>query len=350
MIHYIDDYPGREVTIQGQNFLYFGGTSYLGLQTDAEFQNVFIKNIKKFGTNYGASRKSNVRLTVYKKAETLLAKITGSEAAVTLSSGYLAGQFIAQNFNKPEYKLFYAPNTHSALYNNYNKPFATFGDLNDSIRNHLAKNEKVIPVVFIDSIDFDGCNYPDFIGLKDLPLDEIILIADDSHGIGIIGDNSEGVFGKLQKFNVKELIVCCSLGKSYGIQAGAVLGDSKRIDQLSATAFFGGASPASPSSIATFIDAQPIYRSKRKQLLSNIGYFEKLVQNIAFFKSIKGHPAYTFQDAQLTGFLENKGFILTNFNYPEESSSLMSRIVLSSHHTGNDIKLLSLAINNYISS
>ena len=327
MVHYIDDYPGREITIQGKKHLYFGGTSYFGLQTDAEFQSIFIKNIKKFGTNYGASRKSNVRLTVYKKAETLLAKITGSEAAVTLSSGYLAGQFIAQNFNKPEYKLFYAPNTHAALYNNYNKPYPTFVALNNAVNKHISHNNKVIPVVFIDSIDFDGCNYPDFVGLRNLPLDKIILIADDSHGIGIIGNNSEGVFSTLQKFNVKELIVCCSLGKSYGIQAGAVLGDAKRINQLSKTAFFGGASPASPSSIATFIDAQPIYHSKKNQLLSNIGYFEKLIQNIAFFKSIKGHPAYTFQDAQLTDFLENKGFILTNFNYLEESSSLMSRIV-----------------------
>ena len=349
MIHYIDDYPDREITIQGQKFLYFGGTSYLGLQTDTEFQSVFIKNIKKFGTNYGASRKSNVRLTVYKKAETLLAQIIGCETALTLSSGYLAGQLIAQNFNKPEYRLFYAPNTHSALYNNYNKPYSTFVALNNAVKKHISQNNKVIPVVFIDSIDFDGCNYPDFVGLKGLPLDKVILIADDSHGIGIIGKNSEGVFGTLQKFNIKELIVCCSLGKSYGIQAGAVLGNSKRISQLSETAFFGGASPASPSSIATFIDAQPIYRFKRNQLLSNIGYFEELVQKIAFFKSIKGHPAYTFQDAQLTDFLVNKGFILTNFNYPEESSSLMSRIVLSSHHTENDIKFLSFAINAYLS-
>jgi len=347
MIHYIDDYPGREITVQGQKYLYFGGTSYLGLQTDEEFLNVFIKNIKKFGTNYGASRKSNVRLKIFDKAETLLASIVGCEAAVTLSSGYLAGQFIAQNFNKPEFKLFYAPNTHSALYNNYNKPFATFSDINDSIRVHIAQNEKVIPVLFLDSIDFDGCNYPDFEGLQDLPIEQIILIADDSHGIGIIGENGEGVFKTLKKFNAKELIVCCSLGKSYGIQAGAVLGDSKRINQLSETAFFGGASPASPSSIATFIDAQPIYHIKRNQLHTNIEHFEKLAQNVAFFKSIKGHPVYTFQDAQLTNFLENNGFILTNFIYPEESATLMSRIVISSHHLKDDIRYFSEFINAY---
>ncbi|MBT8302152.1 MAG: pyridoxal phosphate-dependent aminotransferase family protein, partial [Maribacter sp.] len=60
------------------------------LQTDEEFQNVFIRNIKKYGTNYGASRNSNVRLKVFDNAETLLARIVRCEAAVTISSRYFA--------------------------------------------------------------------------------------------------------------------------------------------------------------------------------------------------------------------------------------------------------------------
>ena len=48
VVHFIDDYPGHEITIQGEKHLYFGSTSYLGLQFDAKFQNIFIKNIKKF--------------------------------------------------------------------------------------------------------------------------------------------------------------------------------------------------------------------------------------------------------------------------------------------------------------
>ncbi len=347
MIHYIDAYPGREINVQGHKYLYFGGTSYLGLQTDEEFQNVFIKNIKKFGTNYGASRKSNVRLRVFDRAETLLANMVGCEAAITLSSGYLAGQIIAKEFNKPEYKLFYAPHTHSALYNEYHRPFATFDALNAAIAKLLTSNKNITPVVFLDSIDYDGCNYPDFNRLQDLPLDQVIVIVDDSHGIGIIGENGEGVHRILQKFNPKELIVCCSLGKSYGIQAGAVLGSSKRIKQLGETAFFGGASPAAPSSIATFVDSRFIYNSKRHQLLSNIDYFKKSVQNTSYFKSVQGHPAFTFQDEQLTDFLETKGFILTNFNYPEESATLVSRIVISSHHSKEDIRALSGFINAY---
>lgn len=347
MVHYIDEYPGREIYLDGKKHLYFGGTSYLGLQTDPEFQNIFIKNIKKYGTNYGASRNSNIRLKVFDKAETLLARIVGCEAAITLSSGYLAGQFIAQHFNKPEYRLYYAPNTHSALYNNYNKPEETFDDLKKAIRTQLSATEAIVPVVFLDSIDYDGCNFPEFNRLDELPLDKIILIADDSHGIGIIGENGEGVFKSLQKFNPKELIVCCSLGKSYGIQAGAVMGSFTRIKQLRKTAFFGGASPAAPSSIGTFLDSQSIYDSKREQLLINMTNFEKWVQFDPFFNSIQGHPAYAFHDEKLSGYLENNGFILTNFNYPEESTSVMSRIVISSNHVEHDIKLISQAINTY---
>lgn len=348
MVYYIDGLPGREIFVEGKKYLYFGGTSYLGLQSDAEFKDHFIRNIRKYGTNYGASRKSNVRLTIYERAESLLAEIAGCPAALTLSSGYLAGQFVAQNFNTSEYKLFYAPNTHSALYNKYNKPFTTFSELNHAIRDHLKHDAKIIPVVFMDSIDFIGNNYPGFKGLKNLPLDQIILIVDDSHGIGVIGNNGEGVYRTLLKSHVKELIVCCSLGKGFGIQAGAVLGSRKRMEQLGGTAFFGGASPAPPSNMATFIDAQHIYHAKRIVLGHNMAYFENSIKRVAFFNHIKEHPTYSFNSPNLTDQLEKNGLIITNFNYPDESSEVMSRIVLSSHHTEKDIDELCDCLNSYL--
>ena len=348
MAYYIDGFPGRKIKIHGKNYLYFGGTSYLGLQTDKNFQDLFINNIRKYGTNYGASRKSNVRISVYGKAETLLANIVGSDAALTMSSGYLAGQFIAQNFNKPGYKLFYAPNTHSALYNNYNKPYPDFKTLNLAITEHLGLKDDIVPVLFLDSIDFNGYNYPEFKELANLPLDKIILIVDDSHGIGIIGKNGEGVFRTLQKFNAKELIICCTLGKGYGIQGGAVLGSNERVKQLSGTAFFGGASPAAPSGMATFIEAQSIYASKRSQLYRNMAYFEQSIDQIDFFHHLNGHPTYSFSSPEMADYIEKKGFILTNFKYPAESSSVMSRVVLGSHHSLKDIEGLCKCINAFL--
>lgn len=43
MAYEIDTFPGRTVSIKGEPHLYFGGTGYLGLQTDALFQDFLLK-------------------------------------------------------------------------------------------------------------------------------------------------------------------------------------------------------------------------------------------------------------------------------------------------------------------
>jgi len=101
MAIYIDGFPGRELELDQKRYLYFGGTSYLGLQTHKKFQDMYISNIRKYGTNYGASRKSNVRISVYEATENYLSHFVGSEACCTLSSGYLAGQLVRQTMDTP---------------------------------------------------------------------------------------------------------------------------------------------------------------------------------------------------------------------------------------------------------
>ena len=74
MTFYLDQNPGSYVPSTQGEFLYFGGTSYLGLQTDQHFQEMLISNIRKLGTNFGASRKSNVRLSVYEHFEKFISE------------------------------------------------------------------------------------------------------------------------------------------------------------------------------------------------------------------------------------------------------------------------------------
>ena len=344
MNHYIDTFPGRKVIINEVPHLYFGGTSYLALQTDSDFQKLFINNIKRYGTNYGASRKSNIRLRVFDEAERYLANLAGSEGCITVSSGYLAGQFLAQALNSKEHHFFYAPNTHSALYQVKRKPFTTFAALNIAVREHLTSS-KTTPVVFLDSIDFSGCNYPSFDALQVLPLEEIILVVDDSHGLGVVGENGGGVFSILSKLKIKELIVCGSLGKGFGIQAGAIFGTDKRINSLTETSFYGGASPATPAAMATLVEADVIYDLKRKRLQRNMDHFFRHLKKRKKFHFMPGHPAYSFSDVQLTEYLEANRIIVTSFPYPDESAPLMSRIVLSAAHKKKDIEHVLHCIN-----
>ncbi len=346
MTHYLDSFPGREITIDGKKHLYFGGTSYLGLQTDAAFQNIFIQNIKKYGTNYGASRKSNVRISIFDKTERYLAELAGSEACTTLSSGYLAAQLVVQTLNTPSHRFYYAPNTHAALYLTEPKSYSSFTNLNNAVRDQLTSKDGTTPVVFIDSIDFSVNNYPNFNELRLLPLEELILIVDDSHGIGIVGENGGGVYDRVKELSPKELIVCCSLGKGFGVQAGAVFGTKQRTSQLTDTDFFSGASPASPAAIATLIGGHELFKVKRALLQKNIQLFLERLKNTELLKFIPDYPVFSFTNVKLAYHLKEHSIITTNFKYPNEYSPLVSRIVITAGHTTKDIEVLAELINS----
>ncbi|WP_339657215.1 aminotransferase class I/II-fold pyridoxal phosphate-dependent enzyme [uncultured Maribacter sp.] len=338
----VDEFPGRAITIDGKDFLYFGGTAYLGLQTDSEFQSLFIDNIKKYGTSYSASRKSNIRISIFDKAESYLSNMVGSESCITMSSGYLAGQLVCDYFDNEDYKLYYAPNTHSALFRGQQEVYESWQQLETDILNDQEKKQ----ILFLDSIDFNGSNYPDYKALQKLPLENIILVIDDSHGIGITGENGGGSFSNLQSLKPKELLVTCSLGKGFGVQAGAIFGRRSIIESLKETQFFGGSSPAIPAALATLIDAQSIYSEKRDLLLRNTALFLKNLANPFFFSASAGHPTFSFKNEQMATFLEENGILVTNFHYPTEDDELMSRIVLNSSHQKADILKLCKILNN----
>ena len=349
MIHYIDEFPGRKIKIDGQEYMYFGGTAYLGLQTNKKFQRLLIANIRKYGTNYGASRISNIRLAIYEKTENYLAQLVGSESCITLSSGYLAGQFVRQYFNTTSFKTFYAPNAHPALQLSEYESNDTYESLRVAINGYLDEKRDKTPVVFLDSIDFSGSNFPNFKGLKALPLEKIILVVDDSHGIGVVGEHGGGVFKNLSALGAKEIVVCCSLGKGFGIQAGAVFGTKQRIQSMTGTAFYGGASPATPANLATLLESGAITAKKRKKLDKLLLYFKEHLPKDHIFSSMDGHPAISFSNTELTEYLERQKIIVTNFPYPNEDSSTMSRIVISSAHKKKDLAKLIHLIKTYFS-
>ncbi len=345
MIYSVDTFPGRTISVRGNSFLYFGGTSYLGLQTDTTFQELFIQNLKKYGTNYGASRKANVQITVFDEAENHLAKLVGSESCITMSSGYLAGQLVAQTLNSSGNEFFYAPESHSALHIPSKKHFSSFRELNKAVRKHLKKS-KHIPVILMDSIGISENIYPHFNAIKELPLEKVILVVDDSHGIGIIEKNGSGVYNSIKNLNPKEVLISCSLGKGFGIQAGAILGSKKRMEQFKNSAIYGGASPAAPAALATLIEGATLFKEKQKLLEENIRLFSSSLKNLEAFNYLENYPAFYFSNLEIASFLEKNNILITNFKYPNEDAPVMSRIVLSASHTKEDIKLLAQLLNS----
>lgn len=346
MAHLVQHIPDRTIMVDGKEYLYFGGTAYLGLQSHAPFMEIFLKNVQQYGLHYGASRKSNVALEVYPQAEDWLSQWVGSEACVTLSSGYLAAQLVVQTLLQKGHSLFAAPNTHTALLVHGVVQTQSFEELHQHIILTLEENPKgKPPVVLFDTLDFSGGQFPNFEALRELPLEKIILVGDDSHGIGIVGEQGKGCYTMLKNLNPAQLMVCCSLGKGLGIQAGAVLGTADSIQMLRNTAFYGGASPALPAFMGTLLDAGPIYRERRTAVMEHLELFKKSLHSLETFTHIEGHPSFEFSNPELAKSLEKNGFVFTNFNYPDKNGPIVSRIVLSAYHLKEDILQLTNGLN-----
>jgi 8-amino-7-oxononanoate synthase len=347
VIYPVAAFPGRTFVSNGKEYYYFGGTAYLGLQVHKEFQDIYLGNIRIYGTGYSASRASNVRFHIYEKAENKMALRFGCEACFTLSSGYLASQLVAVYFARLGYSLFYASNTHVALHTGNFQNAANLAELQENITNYLQKKAEKPAVILLDTVDFFGRNYPDFEWLKALPMDRIIIVADDSHGFGITGELGNGSYRQLAALKPKELIVCGSLGKGFGIQAGAVLGTRKRIQVIKASSMFAASSPAVPAAMATYLEASSIYVGQLQKLRNNIDSFTTLLKDRGRYFYMPYHPAFTFKDDGLTSFLEDSSIVITNFPYPNDSAEKINRIVLSAQHTAKDIEYLCKTINSF---
>lgn len=343
----LDQYPGRNFNYEQKTYLYFGGTAYLGLPSNEAFMALYVKNTQKFGAQFGSSRKANVRIAVYEEAEKELAALCGSPAAVTLSSGFLAGQLVRSQFLPEKYRLFYAPETHAALHLGPVQNDQTHEALLASLSAHQNTNDPRVPVLLFDTISFLEEHYSKYSWLQKLNLSNVILVADDSHGLGITGKDGSGSYPILQKLKPRELIVCSSLGKGFGIQGGVILGSEERILQIKNRDIFGAAAPTPPAGLATFMEAKDIYRQQRARLQERISTFLTTITPDLQFDSLPNYPCFSFTDELLVAHLSKHNIIITHFRYPDEEAAPKSRIVLSAHHTPEDILVLTQALNTF---
>ena len=324
---------------------YFGGTDYLGLSRNKRFRSLMLQGIKRFGVHMGSSRQSNVRLSIYQKAEKILADLAGSQAASLTSSGMLSGQWVSQFFNTEQYVHFYAPYVHSALITRAEQPrYPDWTSLINDLNHSLTQFPQQIPVLFLDTIDFHGIGYPHYAPLRGLPLSQIILVADDAHGIGITGQQGGGSYALLAALKPKELIVTASLGKSLGLGAGAVWASQAQMDALRQHPLWGGASPCSPGYAYVLIKAQRSYRAQQKKLARHVAWMKKHWPEGCLKRQHADHPAFECDTPGVGAHLRAHHIIPTEFPYPTPQSPLLTRVVITAAHSKKDLKALRKAL------
>jgi 8-amino-7-oxononanoate synthase len=339
---YADHLPGRTlIADDGREYLFCSGTGYLGMARNADFAALLAEGLARYGSNYGSSRNSSLRLRVYDEAEALLAQLTQMPAALTVSSGYLAGQMAVKALARAG-RFEYAPGTHPAAWlTEHPVPAATsrrFADWAQHLLRRL-RHETPAPVVIVcNSLDPLRAEPYDFAWTQHLPADRpVTLLLDDSHGFGVIGPDGAGIAPTVRVPPSVQLVVVSSLGKACGIPGGVVLADAPFVEELRRSAFFAASSPVVPAYLHAFTRAQPLYRQAREQLGRNAAQFAAATAGLGLFHSQPGFPVFYTPANALADFMQPRGVLLSSFPYPAPTDPCITRVVLSALHTPADV-------------
>lgn len=339
----IDHHAGRSIKINGSEYLFFGGTNYLGISSHPVFRENLIHALEKYGTSHGASRNNNLRLSIFEKFENHFAEKYGFEKALVVSSGLMAGQIAASALPQ---KIIYAPRPHPAIvlknekrilkkyeaeYNSFSK---NISELTNKISGPFAIATNFIDNLKCESIDF---SWLDLISKNS----EATILIDYSHGIGI-KPLSQNILNAKNKFDI---IVCASLAKALGIPAGIIFGNKKTIEKIRSQANFIGASPPSPAFLEAYLNSEKIYEEQFQKLISNIDFFHK--KNKTSLSFLENYPVF-FTSKNIFQRLFKQNIFISSFSYPSPDSPPLSRIVLSALHTESDILILANALNELV--
>jgi len=335
----------NEMTIGGEKYLYFGGTAYLGIPQHQAFSELYLEGLKRFGLNNGTSRSNNIQLGIYQEAENVAADRYKAQDALITSSGYLAAQLTVKKLSAFG-QVIYAPNTHPSLWiNEQPETSGSFTNWSKETLQLINTSTEKNWVLISNSMNNLIPEIYDFSFLNDIdPENNIIIIVDDSHGIGINNHGLSALSALPKKKNISGVIVA-SMAKALGVDAGLVLGTTKIISELKSTNMFVGASPPGAAGIFAFIHAQHIYQSEWSKLQDNINRFTKGLNNQWEFEP--GFPAFLTHLPGIDLHLLSHQILISSFPYPSQNSMPINRVILCSWHQPSDIDHLVNTIKTF---
>lgn len=331
--------PGRTVRIDDLDYLYFSGTAYLGLSQHPDFITHIKEGMDRFGANFGGSRRSNLQFDIFEKGEAFCCALTGAPKALLFSSGTLAGQ-VLQRVLCEKGEIHYAPGTHPALWGTQAIPQLPYLEWVKAMQAALKVRKKPF-VIFANSLDPLKATSYSFDWVANIPEGPPVYLAiDDSHGLGVTGENGSGIYRQLKPPPWVSLTVVASLGKAFSLPGGVVLSDKTIIDTCWNSPFFGGASPMPPAYLHAFLASEDLRLELLGKLRSSIRHFAEGIRGLDHFQYMKDYPVFYTARNELAPFLLDRRIMISSFPYPGPNDGLITRIVISALHKQEDISNL----------
>ena len=316
----IDSPPGVEVTVDGERLLAFCSNDYLGLASDPRVAAALVRGATQAGTGAGASHLVSGHYRAHHELEEELADFVGAERALLFSTGYMANLAVVSSLCGRDDTVYEDRLNHASLIDaarlsrartrryahadarglaaRLAKPqprhpwraaLASVPSANPQPRDPSRAALGSIPspqdqpaggMIATDavfSMDGDLAPLGDLQALADRH--GLWLLADDAHGLGVLGPGGRGSFAHLGVTPGPRTLRVGTLGKAFGVFGAFVAGNADVIELLVQSARTYIYTTALPPAIAEAVrEALRIVRAeddRRIELFARVREFRK---------------------------------------------------------------------------
>lgn len=355
-----------EVVCGGKIVVNFSSNDYLGL-ANAEFLREAAKRaIDEHGVGSGASRLVCGTQAPHTQLEAKLATFKRSEAALSFSSGYAAAIGTIGALCTRADVIILDKLAHASLIDGARLSGATLrvfphnhvGKLESHLRwaQTNAPDARVLVVTeSVFSMDGDRAPLAEIVEIKDRY--GALLLLDEAHAVGVIGENGRGLADKRGVTGRVDLQMG-TLSKALGVSGGYVCGRRTTIELLVNRARSFIYSTAPPPALAAASGAAIDFlesadgEERRQKLWRNLKiFFAEMPEDLAPATSLQSAIVPIILGEETTAlaaaqWLLEKGFLVPAIRYPTvPKGTARLRVTLSAAHTGEQIRSLCEALH-----
>lgn len=343
-----------EVIIQGQKVLMFGSNSYLGLTNHQEIKAAVQAAVEKYGSGCAGSRFLNGTLDLHLELEEKLAHLVDKEAALLYSTGFQVNLGVVSTMvGRGEYVLA-DKEDHASIVDGCLLSFGNFLRFTHNDTASLAKRlqsiepeaGKLIVVDGVFSMAGDIAPLQDIVSLAEDY--HAVVMVDDAHGIGVLGEKGCGTCNHLGVSDRVHLIMG-TFSKSFASLGGFIASDTETIEYLKhhsrSLIFSASISPANAAAVLCALMIMEREPERIERLWRNTHMMKNGLQTLGFDTGDSQTPIVpvycydSFKTLQMAMRLQEEGIFANPVLPPGVApNQALIRVSLMATHTASQIR------------
>lgn len=233
--HVIDRQMTNEILTNKKKLINFCSNDYLALSTDSAVKKSFMDGAEKYGLGSGSSAQVSGYHQPHQQLEEAFAGFFNRERALVMNSGYHANLAVLTALADKNSTVIADKHSHASLIDGLQLSQATYYRFRHQDLAHAEMLLKKNPDSFLITegvFSIDG-SLTDLKSLANLAKNyQSLLIVDDAHGVGWLGETGKGSLEYHQLTPEDVLGLITPLGKAFGGFGAVVSGNAVFIEAL----------------------------------------------------------------------------------------------------------------------